>query len=293
VDLLTESLLSTSSRPLLEFRDRAMLELTVSDIASFDLKNSTGEISGAREGKSQWQMEKPRATRGSDPQITSLLAQVASAQLKSIASEGDSDLRKYGLDHPSITFEARDAKGATQTLLFGKKSGDDYYARDASRAMIFVAGKDLYDKLNENFLALRDKNVLRIESDSLVGIELHNANQSLVARKNGDDWILDQPADQKGKKIEFWKLFDPLSSALATEILDRAPANVAAALAKPAVTAALTDKSGKVIHARFTDVIGDSCYARTDQNEEVYKLERATLDQLSFKTADILEAPAK
>lgn len=293
VDLLSNSLLTASSKPLLEFRDRAVLQITAGDVAWFDLKNSTGEISGTREGKDRWRMEKPRATRGSDPQITSLLAQVASARMNSIASETDEGLAKYGLDHPAITFQVRDAKGATQTLLLGKKSGEDYFARDASRPMIFVVGQDLYGKLNENFEVLRDKNLLRADADSLTGIEVHNDNQTIVAHKTGDDWILDQPADQKGKKIEFWKVFDPLSFALAKEVLDRAPANVAAALAKPAITAALTDKSGKVIHASISGVIGESCYGRTDEGEEVYKFDRGTFDQLNFKTADILETPAK
>jgi hypothetical protein len=292
--LVTQSLLGGADKPVSDFRDKNVLDVNGSDINWFELKNPTGDIAGSRQEADRWMLDKPRPASGNAGEISGILTQASVAKMTSIVSETPEDLGKYGLTTPSITLSVRTAKGETKTLLVGKKADDDYFARDSSRPMIFKVGADLVKKLSEGLADLRDKSLISLRAQDLSRIEIHTAGQTIAAVKGKDSkWTLDQPADQKGKAVQFWMLFNPVSSATATEILDNAPASVTALLAKPAAEVTLTDNSGKTTRIAFSAVSGESTYARVDGSTDVYKLDKAILDQLNFKLADVLEPPGK
>jgi hypothetical protein len=154
VVLLPESLLVSVDKPLQEWRDRAVLHINAADFNSIELKNASGEVDAAK-GKDGWQFSKPASTPADEDAIASLLSTVANAKMVTITSEAPEKLGEYGLASPAITLTASDGKGRSATLLVGKKEGDEYFARDASRPMIFRINQDLYKKLAENYNDLR------------------------------------------------------------------------------------------------------------------------------------------
>lgn len=288
VQILPETLLSVTDRPINDLRDRSVLDVAASDVAGFDLKNSKGEIVASKQA-GRWQIEKPHPMPAAEGEPESLLAQAATGRMTSVVSETPDNLPKYGLQKPELSLELRLAKGGTRTLLIGKKVDDDYYARDATRLMIFRVSGDLYKKLDIGFSDLRDKNPVHFELSQLSRVEVHNPNQAVVCVSAPESkWVLDQPADQKGKEVEVWKFLGPLESAQAKDILDTPPASVLAQLKKPAVQVTITDKSGKATSVSLSAESGGFVYARTSAGPAIYKLEKAVLDDLSFKISDIL-----
>jgi hypothetical protein len=288
VAVLPESLLVSTDKPLDDLRDRSVLDLDSSQVSSFDLKNATGEIAASKEGD-VWQIAKPRAARADDGAVSALLAQVAAAKMSAIETESAADLAKYGLANPALSLRVTSSKGEERALLVGKKTGDGYFARDTSRAMIFRISADFASKLGEGFADLRDKSIVHFDAAQLSRIEIRNPSGTIVcvAGKEGK-WLVEEPAASKGKEVQTWKVFDPLSSARAREVLDAPPAAIVAKLAKPAVEVTLTDQSGKATKIAFSAADGESVYGRTSAGAAVYKLPKQTLDDLSFKPADIL-----
>lgn len=289
VAVLPESLLVSTDKPLDDLRDRSVLNLDSSQISSFDLKNAAGEIVASKEGD-VWQIAKPRDVRADDGAVSALFAQVSAAKMTAIEAESAADLSKYGLANPALSFRVKLSKGEERALLVGKKTGDGYFARDTSRRMVFRISADFAKKLGEGFADLRDKSVVHFDPAQLSRLEIRNPSGTIVcvAGKEGK-WLVEEPASSKGKEVQIWKVFDPLSSAKAQEVLDAPPAAIVAKLAKPAVEVTLTDQSGKVTKIAFSAADGDSVYARTSAaGAAVYKLPKQTLDDLSFKPADIL-----
>jgi hypothetical protein len=287
VALLPESLLVSVDKPLQELRDRAVLHIASDQVNSFELKNGTREV--AAKGKDgDWRFSKPAATGGDTEAISSLLTTVANAKMVTIASETAEKLSSYGLTSPAITFTATDAKGKTATLLVGKKEGDEYFARDASRPTIFRINQDLYKKLAENYGDLRDKRIVQFDPANISHVEVHNSNGAVeLTRKNESEWIFDAPAEQKGKPASAEKLFSPLQLARAEEIFDHPPGDVAARLSKPAFEATLTDKSGKKITVQISKEVGGFVFARSSEGAAIYKLKAQTLTDLDFKAGDL------
>lgn len=289
VAVLPESLLVTTDKPLDDLRDRSVLGLASGQIASFDLKNAAGEIVASKEGD-VWQIAKPRATRADDGAVSALLSQVAAAKMTAIEAESAGDLAKYGLANPALSFRVKISKGEERALLVGKKTGDDYFARDTSRSMVFRISADFAKKLGEGFADLRDKSIVHFDAAQLSRMEIRNPNGTIVcvASKEGK-WLVEEPASSKGKEVQTWKVFDPLASAKAQEVLDAPPAAIVAKLARPAVEVTLTDQSGKATKIAFSAAEGENVYARTSAaGAAVYKLPKQTLDDLSFKPSDIL-----
>jgi hypothetical protein len=294
VALLPLSLYTSADKPLDDLRDRNVLHIDNGKIASFELKNSSGDLAAVKQAKkdqAQWKFTKPGGDVLADTEsVNALLAAVATAKMTSITSETPESLGKYGLSNPAITFSALDDGGQKFTLLVGKKEGSGYLARDSSRPMIFIVNEDLYKKLAQMFPDLRDKSLIHVTESDINHIEIHNANATMaVSRKQGSDfdWTIDSPADVKGKSAATWRILSPLTSAKAEEVLDHASGDITSKLAKPAIEVDLTDKNGSKVTVRISAAAGDFVYAQTSASPSVYKFKKTAFDDLNFKASDL------
>ncbi len=288
VALLPESLLISSDKSLQDLRDRDVLHAASDKILSFDLKNPSGQL-GAKKEKDEWEFTKPAGSRGDAGNIGALLASVGSAKWTAVASESSENLAKYGLANPAVTLTTVDDKGKSATLIVGKKDGDQYFARDTSRPVIFRISEDLYKKLAENYNDLRDKKLAHFDPAALNRVEIHNANGTMICtRKSEFEWIMEEPEDQKGKAADIAKLTTPLEQARAEQVFDHPAPDVLAMLAKPDFQAVLTDKSAKKLTVQISKESNGFVYARTSDSPAVYKLDKQTRAQLNFKPGDLI-----
>jgi Domain of unknown function (DUF4340) len=301
VVLLPESLLVSADKPLQDLRDHSVLHFASADVNSFGLKNASGELAAAKDHDT-WKFTKPSSAPGDADAINSLLSAVSNARMTTVASETPDNLANYGLANPAISVTVSDAKGKTATLSVGKKEGDEYFARDASRPTVFRINQDLYKKLTENFSGLRDKKLAHFDPANITHAEIHNASGTILCtRKNETDWTCDatdqkdekpkqdaqQKDNQQAKAVSLDKLFIPLQQATAEEILDHpAPAQLGN-LVKPAFAAILTDKNGKVLKIEISKESGEFVYARTSEAPTMYKLKAQILTDLNFKESDL------
>lgn len=291
VSLLPYSLLSIADKSADDLRDHAALRFEGNDIASFDLKNSSGEIA-ATKNKSEWKFTKPAGKEADASDVTSLLNTVSVAKM-TIVSETADNLAKYGFSNPAVTFTVVDAKGKSHTLLVGKKIDNDYFARDTSRPLIFRVNEELHKKLSAGYADLRDKKLVHLDPHDVNRIEVHNSNGTAVftrkAAKDKDaDWTVESPDEQKGKTVGSWKFFTPAVDARADSVLDNPPPKISAALAKPAVTLTLTTTGGKKLILNFSPASDDFTYTKSSDGPAVYKLHKKILEDLNFRIKDLV-----
>jgi len=287
VDLLPVSLLEETGKPLSQLRDRSLLELNGSEITGITIDGSTGTVAVTKE-RSTWEIAKPKAVSADSSAVDSLAGALSTDKFTDVVSESPEDLAKYGLTHPSMSVTAA-TKGQEFHLLVGKKNGDNYYARDTARPMIFEISSTVYDGLNKKFFDLRDKSILQFDPAQVAAVEIHNANGIIQCGQGKDDqWTILQPAADKGKAIQSWKILDPLQNARAKQIYDTPSRAILAHVAKPAIEVILTDKSGKKTMVDISAAVGDSVYVRTTAGPQVYELNTQILKDLGFKAADLL-----
>jgi hypothetical protein len=284
VALVPASVLTNSDKSLNDLRDKSILGASQFDIKSISVTNEHGQIVLAKDG-GDWTLKKPFEAGVESTEMNSFLSDVTSAEAEEFVSETADDLAKYGLDSPKITFTAQLNDGSEKTISAGVKD-DNHYAKASSRAQIFKISSSLYDKLNIKPAELRNKEMFKLDKDNLSRIEIKNPNLKLTAEKSGDKWVIKEPADKKDKDAPTFKVVNPFETK-AEEIMESPSGDVRAKLAKPAVEAKLTYKDGKVVEVKVSSADGDNAYVSVKGRNEVFKVKKQMLDDLSFKAVDL------
>jgi hypothetical protein len=294
VILVPQSVSRDGSKTLADLRDNSVLGISSDNVQSFVLKTPSLDLEAARSTKNPeaWSIEKPRPMIGDSTNISQLLDSVSNAKLTKVINETGDDLARYGLTRPAVSLEVNLGSGGQRTLELGSKLGSDqYYARDTSRNMVFLVPDSLEKQLNQSLFALRDKRLLRELPGSFTRIDYHAGSLqfSCGVGANGK-WTMTSPAADKGKAIENWKVFDPLSSANALAILDSPPPALMAEVAHPAIEIDLTRKDGSKKIFRISKPSGGDVYVWINDASGLYRIDKQTYDSLLFKTPnDILQ----
>lgn len=294
VALLPASVLTSSDKPLDDLRDRSVLGgVSQYDIKSLTIDNENGRISLVKEG-SDWKIKSPIDAEADDGEMNSLLSEITSAKVDEFVNEkegGDdgADLGKFGLEKPAITLTAG-LEGGERILSIGKTDAENYYARASNRSQVIKIESSLYEKLNLKVSSLRNKEIVKIEQDEITRVEITNPHLKLVAEKQKENevekWVVKEPADKKDKEFQSWKVFSPLESAKADDIIDSPSAAIRAKLARPAVQLRLTSQDGKTTVIKVSKADDDNVYIKVEGKAPVYKVEKNMLEQLSFKIDD-------
>ena len=294
VSLLPQLLATSVSKPLDDLRDRAVLHLNSEQVASFDLKNSGGDLAVSKD-KDEWKFATPAGSLAGKDSVDSLLEAIAGAKMVSVASEKPDNLARYGLAVPAVTFTASADKGAKSTLAVGKQDGAAYFARDLSRPTIFRIDGDVEKKLSEKFADLRDKQVIHADISDTQRIQIQDADgASVLSRKpgNSDDWTFESPVDRKGKPASSWKILDSLGAMRAEDVIDHPAPNQLAQLSTPAIKLVLTGKDGKELNLRISKPAGDFVYAQASGAAALYKMKKEVFYQLNLGAADLAAGDA-
>lgn len=286
--LLPNSLLASADKPLAELRDRAVLNFSQWDVTAIRLNNRAGRFRLEKQGD-EWHILEPRPLLADSSEVSSLLSQVSSARLKEVVAEAAEKPAQYGLERAAVSLTVRTDKGDERTLAIGGKKGEAYYARDHSRSMVFLVAPDLVKQLDVSLAKLRDKRILRLDSEQMTRIELRTQQLRFVCEKNPDGkWIVREPPDHKDKEAMPSRIFNAVEFARADEVFDVPPAGAASRLRKPAVELALTNKEGKVIRLAVSAAEKESVYVGTSAGPIVFKAGKSLLDDLNLKAADLV-----
>jgi Domain of unknown function (DUF4340) len=288
ISLMADSLYTNASKSPDDFRDHALTTVQSSDANFFDLVNSSGEVSGTKKD-TNWTLSKPRAVPGDHSKIDALLSAVGTGQITKFVSDTNTGLAKYGLDNPTVRFQAKLADGKSVQLAVGKKEGSNYYARDPSRPGVFQINDNLFSILSDKYIDLRDKQIIHIMPDNVTRADIHNLNGTFACVKGeGSGLVLEQAASKTadGKAAtppSCPDLIGELGEDQADEVYDNPPASVAKELAKPPVQITITDKNGKKTQLVFSGITGDSIYGRSDFSPAVFKFAKRVFDEVNFK----------
>jgi hypothetical protein len=289
VSLLPEFLATSVGKSVEDLRDRAVVHVDPAEVSSIDLVNASGRLAASKKGD-QWHLTKPSPSLADPDAMDHFLEALETAKMTSIVEEKPEHLDRYGLQKPAITFTATAGKGSPATLLVGKKTGNAYFARDASRPTIFTIDSDLYSKLAQKYADLRNRKVVQVMASDIQQIQLTDAAGSLAVSRKKDEpeeWTFEAPVQQKGKPASGWKIVDALTGLTADQVIDHPSAAELKPLVSPEMTVVLTDEKGEKTTARFSKPSGDFVYAQASNSTSLYKLKKEAIAGLNLKLADL------
>ncbi|MBI3050285.1 MAG: DUF4340 domain-containing protein [Acidobacteria bacterium] len=182
VFLIAAYLDSIFNKAPFDLRDKVILKFERDKVDGVEVSEGTAAIQFSRSG-SEWRIAKPIAARADYAAAEGLLTRLSSTHMLEVVEEEAADLRKYGLDRPSLT--ATIGAGSTRaTLLLGRKADDGgFFAKDAARPTVFTVEEALATDLGKEVFDFRRKDLFDARSFSANRVELQRGSETMAFEK--------------------------------------------------------------------------------------------------------------
>jgi hypothetical protein len=280
-----------------EFRDRKLTDLITAQVSRVILKTPAGEMELQKKGD-HWEILKPLRAPGDDQKIGDLIAQVTASRIQQFVADDHGDLHAYGLADPrgAITlFTQEDKQG--QLLQIGgvpEKETDQIYVRFAPRGFVYTIPKKIEEILNTKPDDLRDRHLVRIDTNILdrITIDAPGKSKTVLARKD-ENWTIASRNNAPANSGEVRRFIDTLQNERVTKFVEDVASNLPKyGLDKPQLQLTFSSfasddtaetKAGEQPFATvaFGNVDGDNVYARRADEPFVVAVRRGLLDQIS------------
>jgi hypothetical protein len=195
-----------------------------------------------------------------------------------VVDEKPANLADFGLAPPLFTVTATFKDGKSISLLVGPSTptAAGYYAKRGDQArVVTIAANDMM-KLNHPYVDLRDRRVLRFDSEKLSAVELNSkAGPIEFGRGPTGDWRLLKPIQTRADGAAVEDMLHTLQFAFidfSRPLEDAKKADAAFASGSKVATVTVTNASGKQTLELRKDKAGDH-YVKTTTVDGVYKIQ--------------------
>ena len=254
-----------------------ILRLDQNAISKIELKKKDVEpILLAKNDSGAWQITEPTPLRADQSTVSGMLSSLSSLNSDRLIEDKVSDLKRYGLDPPSLEADITENESKTQKLLFGDDTpaGSAVYAMLAGDPRVFTVSSYTKSGVDKSLNDLRDKRLLTVDSDKISRVELLRKNQNIEFGRDKDEWQILKPKPLRADNTHVDELVKKLTDARMdlSAAGDKEVKSTAAEFAKaaPIATAKVTDQSGlQELQVRKSK---DIYYAKSSITDGVYKV---------------------
>jgi hypothetical protein len=182
VFLISAYLESIFNKAPFDLRDKVILRFERDKVDGVEIADGTQPIQFSRSGN-EWRIVKPSAARADYAAAEGLLTRLSSTNMLKIVEESASDLRKYGLDRPSMSATVMAGSTRATLLLGGKATDGGFYAKDAARSTVFTVEEALATDLGKDIADFRRKDLFDARSFSANRLELMRGGETITVEK--------------------------------------------------------------------------------------------------------------
>ena len=202
-------------RTTFDLRDKTILKFERDKIDALEIVTADHTVKLAH-APSEWHLTEPLQVRADFSVPENLIGRLGTAQMKSLVSAHATDpaaLKPFGLDHPAIT--ATVVSGSARAALLVGSPGPDgsYYAKDASRPLVFAVESTLVDDLKKPPADYRRKDIFEFRPFNATRVEI---------TRNGQTAVFDRVknTDPKAPTTQKWRQTAPASRDVDLQKMD-------------------------------------------------------------------------
>jgi hypothetical protein len=268
-------------------KDADKLEVTAKDGSKIVLSKPTPRDAGPAP---EWQVvESSVKVEPFDKSVaTGVVSQLSNWKSNDFADNAKPE--ETGLDSPQLAVTVGLRNGKQQTVLVGKKKGDeDFYVKTAGNAQVYLVKKYNLDRVNKRPIEFRDKTICNLKSDELTEVAVNHDKNSFTLVKQGKDWKATRPAGMTADDSKVSNITGAFSEWKAQGFAeDNSPK--ATGLAKP--TAIIATKSSVKGHACLLKVGGETSdkgnyYVQLDSQPDIFVVSKWSVDRILVKLDDL------
>jgi len=289
--VLSSTLHNSATKKLFDFRDKNVVEFQRDQLKAMNILTK-GKQYAFEKSSDDWVVKKPFESRGDNTEINSIVSDLELARVEEFVDSSSKDPKAYGVATPSIRVDLfLGDNRARKTLLIGNKVDTHYYAKDESRDVVFKVKEDLQKKLDFEPSKIRDKKLARFDRANIKQINVKLADKDFSFFRGSDDkWKMSKPEGHKGKYVSEYKIFWPLEDLEGKELIDNANLNDPKyGFESPSAQVTLVDKNNKTTEVILGKMDKEQVFAKTSAATTVYKVDKKILEDLNFKSDDIIE----
>ena len=254
----------------------SILKLDQSAITKLEVKKKGAPpvlLTKAESGN--WQITEPKPLAADQSAVSGMLSTLSLLNSERLVEENAADLKRYGLDQPSVEVEISEKTNQSKKLLIGDDTptGGAVYAMLAGRPHVYTIATFNKNSVDKGLNELRDKRLFTIDADKVSRIELRHGGQDIEFGRDKDEWQILKPKPMRADSSQVSELVQKLADARmeipSADIGDKlATSSFASGI--PLATAKVTDASGtKQIEVRKNK---DDYYAKSSMVDGVYKI---------------------
>jgi len=266
-----------------------ILKLDENSITKLELKRKDAPPIQLTNTGSDWKITEPKPFAADQSTVSSLLSTVASLESERLVDEKSSDLRRYGLQQPSLELDITEKDGKMQRLLLGDDTpaGSAVYAALAGDPRVFTVASYQKTTIDKNLNDLRDKRLLTVSPGKVSRMEIAGKKSDMEFGHNRDEWQILKPKPMRADSTVVSELVSKLTDArIDLNASDKAAEESFSAFASgmPVAIVKLTDESStQQLQIRKSK---DLYYAKSSVVEGVYKVDSALAEAVSKKVDD-------
>lgn len=254
-----------------------ILKLDEAAIAKVALKKKGAEqIVLAKKGSGRWQITQPTPLSADQSAVSGALSTLSSLNSERLVEDKASDLKRYGLDQPTLEADITEQDNKEHKVLIGDETptGSAVYAMLAGDPRIFTVASYNKTSIDKGLNDLRDKRLLTVSADKISRMELIRKDQQIEFGRNRNDWQILKPKPLRADNSQVGELAQKLTDArmdLSGTDKDLKEAASAFAHAAPVATAKVTAQSGtEELQVRKSK---DTYYAKSSVVDGAYKID--------------------
>ena len=273
-----------------DLRDRDLLHVKRENVKTLEITGPDGSYALARADKDEWAFRKPLVTRAGRWSVDSLLGNLESLRMESVAAEAAKDLKPFDLVKPARTVTVGLSDGSSRTLEIGGGAGDKkFHAHVTGAPLVAVIPGALVDDLAKGMKELRAKRLLEVATyevqgfDALLGSVKKTCAKSTTKDKDGLDKAQWKRTAPDAKDLDTNKVEDALFKLGGVEVqefVDQPKEASAYGLDAPAFKLVLRMGAGKGEASVELGKKEGAVYARRPGDSSVLKLDPAKADEL-------------
>jgi len=245
VFVVGDSVLRDTTRPLADFRDKAVLAFDQKDVTALEIITRDDTIA-VEQADGRWKLTRPRALPADGDTLRDFLEKLRAARVKEFVAEAPRSLEPFGLDRPvQVSIHTgRDKDRATKTLLFGRADAGKkgVYAMRAGESAVVVIPDETWAAVPKNVAVLRDKTVVEVEREKVTRLEIESPKGAVTLAQENGRWKITAPEALPADQVEAGAVLFKLRELRALTFLSEDAAGVPRYLAKPTVRVTISEQ---------------------------------------------------
>jgi hypothetical protein len=286
---VNKDIIARLTKEVYDLRDKTVIDFQRADVNKLELKRGESTIVCVKDNLGEWRIMQPAEYKADKDTINNLLFELDSLKAQKFVSDKPASLAPYGLDNPqNIVTLYESGKAEPKLLLLGKKQEDSVYVKTKDADTVFLVKGSLLNKVEMGVAELRDKIVLKFDSDDAQKLELKHDNIAITCVKQGVNWRITIPSNENADNSEVTGIIDKLAELRVEKFVLDKPDAVTTGLDKPQVQVTVTLKNNTAHKLIIGKSAGNqTVYAKLETPEELFLLNDAIVQDLK-KTLDDL-----